>query len=232
MPPLNGRNLAEFYVATEAAKRTTLREYAKTPEEQQARIIMYNSIRRIVPEYFKDGRPEDLLVQTERFLADKSFASAEFSETWHKSNRAALANLRGLQIKGQFCEVHTQKTAITANKIRILSTADFYATYVPLSHNSKAKQVAVILNPSGVKKPQDKRKTWVAIESEVAIRAASHHGIVVEEVLYIDLPKGEISRHAGPKKTVWAEIDATCERIFRDWREIRVEMWQGEAGTA
>lgn len=232
MPPLNGRNLAEFYVAGEAAKRTTLRAYARPEDEQHARIIMYDAIRRIVPEYFKSGRSDDVLTATERFLAEKTFSNPEFAETWHKSNKTAIANLRALQIRGEFHDLRTKKTDITVGKIRVLSTADFYATYAPAATNGKTKCVAVIINPSGIKRPEDKRKTWIAIESEVALRAALNNDIRLDEVLYIDLPKGLISRHTGPKKTVWAEIDATCERIFRDWREIRLEASQGETGTA
>jgi len=232
MPPLNGRNLAEFYVASEASKRTILREYAKPPQQQQARIIMYDSIRRIVPDYFKLGRGDAVLLRTERFLAERTFANAEFSETWHKSNLTAIANLRRLQLKGEFVDVRTGKTAIAVGKLRVLSTADFYGRYCPAASNARQKMVAVIVNPSGVRKPQEKRKTWIAIESEVAIRAALNHGLNIEEVMYFDLPKNEITRHVGAKKTVWAEIDATCERIFRDWREIRMQMSQGESGTA
>jgi hypothetical protein len=45
-PLLNGRRIAEFYCATEVAKRTVLRAYAKPPEEQEARVILYDPIRK------------------------------------------------------------------------------------------------------------------------------------------------------------------------------------------
>lgn len=234
MPPLNGRNLAEFYVASEATKRSTLRAYAKPPEEQRARIVMYDSVRRIVPEYFESGRDDAILSRTERHLAEKDFANPDFAQTWLKSNRAAIANLRALRLRGEFRDVIARltKAEITVGKIRVLSTADFYATYVPAAANGKAKRVGVIVNPSGIRRPAEKRATWIAIECEVAIRAARAKGVEIDEVMYVDLPKNEIVRRTGPKKAIWAEIDATCERIFRDWREIRLEATQGETGTA
>ena len=41
-PPLNGRNLAEFYLSSETVKRTTLLAYAKPAKEQKARALMYD----------------------------------------------------------------------------------------------------------------------------------------------------------------------------------------------
>ncbi len=54
------------------------------------------------------------------------------------------------------------------------------------------------------------------------MRAAMENAVKIDEVFYIDLPRGEITRYKSPKQTIWAEIDATCERIFRDWRDIRL----------
>jgi hypothetical protein len=67
--------------------------------------------------------------------------------------------------------------------LRVNSTADFYATLVPRARNAKAKRVAVIVNPSGIKvSSAEKRKTWAAIESEIAWRCAADEGIEIEDV--------------------------------------------------
>jgi hypothetical protein len=42
--------------------------------------------------------------------------------------------------------------------------------------------------------------------------------------MYLDLGRGESQRFKQPKQRIWAEIEATCERIFRDWRDIRLEI--------
>lgn len=193
---------------------------------------MYDSVRRIVPEYFSRGRSEEVLERAERVVADKHFANEDFNETWHKSNRVALQNLRALKVPGEFQNVHVKRTFVIVGRVRVLSTVDFFASYVPKSANGRKKQVGVIVNPSGIKRSVDKRKNWIAIESEVAVRAAAEHGVEIDEVWYVDLAKNEIIKHTGPKKTVGAEIDATCERIYRDWRDLRLEASQREVGRA
>jgi hypothetical protein len=232
-PPLNGRNIAEFYTASEATKRSKLKAYARPPEEQQARIIMYDSVRRALPEYFGGGRSGAVLDRVGMMLENRQFKNAEFDETWHKSNRAALQHLRELDIGGAFEDVRSARAHVSVANLRINSTADFYATLVPTARNAKAKRVAVIINPSGIKvSSAEKRKTWAAIESEIAWRCAADESVDIEEVLYIDLPKHQIHRHKGPKVRVWDEIDATCERIVRDWREIRLDESRRREDTA
>ncbi|MBV8299022.1 MAG: hypothetical protein JO083_05720 [Candidatus Eremiobacteraeota bacterium] len=232
-PPLNGRNIAEFYVASETAKRSTLRDYAKPPELQQARIIMYDPVRRILAEYFGGGREAAVLDRTVSLVEQPRFESAAYYETWRKSNRAALEHLRDLELGGVFEDVRTVKTTIAVGALMVNSTTDFYATFIPRAPNAKRRCVAVIINPSGIKTSNlEKRKTWVDIEAEVARRAATESGIEIDEVIYVDLPRQDIYRLRGPKARVWAEIDATCERIFRDWRDIRLERRRDEPGTA
>ena len=90
----------------------------------------------------------------------------------------------------------------------------------------------MIVNPSGIKlASEEKRDVWKSIECEVAYRAALATNLELDEVVYVDLPKDVVTWHKVPKKRVWAEIDATCERIFRDWRDIRLERDE-EQGTA
>jgi hypothetical protein len=224
-PPLNGRNLAEFYLSSETAKRTALRAYARPPKEQQARILMYDPIRRIVAEYFAGGRPEAILTRCAETLDRKTFGDPTFDERYHKSNRTALAHLRALDLPGTFENVRARRASVTVAKLSVLSTADFYARYVPNAANGKSREVAVIVYPSGIKKRlPEQRKSWANIESEVAFRAAAANGIAVEEVFYVDLPRNELHRFKSPKSRLWEEIDATCERIYRDWRDIRLEI--------
>jgi hypothetical protein len=194
---------------------------------------MYDSIRRLVPEYFRKGRDQAILDRTEQFLETKHFKKPSFDETWHKSNRVALSNMRALKLSGEFQDVISQRTSIQAGKLTVLSTVDFFGTFSPTAANGKPRLVGVIVNPSGIKKASDeKRKLWMQIESEVAIRAAHASKIEIAEIMYVDLPKQIVYRHVGPKKRVWDEIDATCERILRDWHAIRLEMSSQQEGTA
>jgi hypothetical protein len=233
VPPLNGRNVAEFYTASEATKRTKLRAYAKPPAEQAARVIMYDLLRRSLPEYFGKGRDEDVLTRLGMMLGKRQFSNAEYDATWHKSNRAAVQHLRELDLQGRFEDVRTRRGHVEVRRLRVYSTVDFYATFVPISIRAKPRSVAVIINPSGIKAATaEKRKTWATIEAEIAWRAAQEYGFEIDEVMYVDLPKQEIYRHKGPKVRIWDEIDATCERIVRDWREIRLEQGGEEEETA
>jgi len=225
-PPLNGRRIAEFYNATEVAKKSVLRAYAKPPEEQEARIILYDPIRKALPDYFRSDRDSAVLDHVAEKLETREFRTREFSDTWYKSNSAALAALRDLDLRGTFEDVTTSRASIIAAKLRIISTADFYATFVP--KQGKRRRVGVIVNPSGITVRADKRGTWINIESEIACRAAAAHDLKIDEAMYIDLRKGDITRYNGPKKLMWNEIVATCERIVRDWRDIRMERGTGE----
>jgi hypothetical protein len=231
-PPLNGRNLAEFYLSTETAKRTTLRAYARPPQDQEARIIMYDPIRRIVPEYFANNREAVTLTRCAETLALKRFRTEDFTERYHKTNRSALAHLRDFDIRGMFEMVSPARASITVGKLTVISTVDFYARYVPSASNSKPRQVGVIVNPAGIRKvKEDQRKMWALIEAEVAFRAAASKGIKIEGIMYLDLGRGDLHRFKQPRQRIWAEIDATCDRIFRDWREIRLEMQTGGEET-
>lgn len=231
-PPLNGRNLAEYYVASEASKLSTLREYAKPPDEQQARILMYDPIRKCVREYFRSGRDLKVLERASNFHKQRHFANPDYEATYHKSNEAALDNLRSIKLRGEFHDVVGANAAMHSNGMRILSTADFYARYMPKAANGKERQVAVIVNPSKIAGSAEKRKALIKVESEVAFQAAVSSGMTIDEVLYLDLQRQDVYWHEGPKKTIKAEIDATCYRLVRDWREIRIEMTRGGEGTA
>ncbi|HZO93115.1 MAG TPA: hypothetical protein VFB22_05050 [Candidatus Baltobacteraceae bacterium] len=190
-------------------------------------------MRRILAEYFGGGREDAVLARTASLIEQPRFESASYYETWRKSNRAALAHLRELDLAGTFEDVRTVKAAIAVGDLTVNATTDFYATFVPRSANAKRKRAAVIINPSGIKTSSaEKRKVWVDIEAEAARRAASENGVEIDEVIYVDLPRRDVHRLRGPKARVWAEIDATCERIFRDWRDIRLERRRDEPGSA
>lgn len=231
-PSLNGRIIAEFYLSSEIVKRSTLRAYAKPPDDQKARILMYDPIRRIIPEYLAGTRDDAVLERCRLTLQNRHFDNPRFGQQFVKSNSAALAHLRDIDLAGRFENVTARRGAVTVGKLNVLSTADFYARYIP-EGRSKEKTCCVIVYPAGIKKraPVDQH-LWAAIESEVAFRAANANGIDIEEVLYIDLPRQNIHRFKSPKARLWAEIDATCERIYRDWRDIRLEMGTAEEGSA
>jgi hypothetical protein len=185
---------------------------------------MYDPIRRIVAEYFATGRAEGVLTRCAQTFERKTFGDPDFAQRYVKSNRSALAHLRDLDIPGAFRNARSKRTSVVVGKLEILSTADFFAQYMRTAANGKERDVAVIVNPSGTKKRlPEQRKLWAGIESEVAFRAAAADGISVDEVIFVDLPRKEIHRFKGPKSRLWAEIDATCERIYRDWRDIRLE---------
>jgi hypothetical protein len=229
-PPLNGRRIAEFYVASEVAKKSVLRAYAKPPEEQEARIILYDPVRKVIPEYFRSGRESAVLDRVTKQLETRQFNDRDFTDMWYKSNSSAVAALRDLDLRGTFEDIVSARPSVTAAGLRIISTADFYATFVPKL--GKTRRVGVIVNPSGVTVRNEKRTIWINIESEIALRAAASERIEVEEAMYVDLRKGDVTRYSGPKKRIWDEIHATSERIVRDWRDIRIEQHAQDEGTA
>lgn len=224
-PHLNGRNLAEFYLSSETAKRSTLRAYARPPKEQEARIIMYDPIRRIIAEYFKRNRDGGVLDRCSETLAHKRFKTEGFTERYHRTNLRALAHLCDFEIHGMFEAVEAARASIVVGKLAVVSTVDFYARYVPTASNSKLRQVGVIVNPAGIRKPrEEQRKMWALIEAEIGFRAAASKGTKIEEIMYLDLGRGGLYRFRQPRQRIWMEIDATCDRIFRDWRELRLQM--------
>ena len=169
-PPLNGRSLAEFYLSSETAKRRkALRAYARPPEEQQARILLYDPVRRAVPDYFADRRSEAVLERCTQTLERKQFDNPIFDAKYHKSNRTAIAHLRDLSLDGTFENVQSRRLSVRIGKINVLSTVDFYAHYTPTIQAAKPRDVAVVVYPSGIKKPRpEQRELWATIESEVA----------------------------------------------------------------
>jgi hypothetical protein len=221
-PLRNGRAIAEFYTASEVSKRTTLRAYAKPPDEQRARIIMYDPVRKVLPEYFHADRDPAVLDRVAAELRGRGFKTRRFTDRWYKSNSSALRALRDLNLPGEMRDILAPRASVTVGDLRVASSADFYATFVP--RLGKARRVAVIVNPSGIRKASaEVRRTWINIESEVAWRAAESAGVKTDEILYIDLPKSDVQRYKGPKRRIWDEVGATCERIVRDWRDISAE---------
>jgi hypothetical protein len=226
-PSLNGRIIAEFYLSSEVAKRSVLRAYAKPQDKQTARVYMYDMRRNTVAEYFKTGRDRAVLERVAAQLQETHFENPNYDQTWHKSNRLALKHLHEFKLNGTFQDVIAVKRhAIKLGKFEVRSTGSFYATFIPTSTHAKAKNVCVIVSPSGIKKTQENdRKLWVSIEGEVAFQAAASHGVPLNDgIMYLDLIRGELHLYQGPKSRIWAEMEATCERIFRDWRDIRLEI--------
>lgn len=228
-PPLNGRTIAEFYTASEVSKRTALRAYAKPTDEPQARIIMYDPVRKILPEYFGADRDPVILDRVAAQLGGRAFKTREFTDTWYRSNSSALRALRDLDLAGAMEDVRSSRASVMVGKLRVISSVDFYGTFIP--RLGKRRRVGVIVNPSGIRKASaEVRRTWISIEAEVALRAADASHFEIEEIMYIDLPKSDVQRYKGPKTRIWDEVGATCERIVRDWREIRIERDRFEHG--
>ncbi|MGA8533207.1 MAG: hypothetical protein WB615_03745 [Candidatus Tumulicola sp.] len=186
---------------------------------------MYDPIRRIVPEYFGSSRAGVILERCAHTLDQKQFEDPTFDEMYRKSNRSALVHLSDLVMPGAFEDLRTLRASVAIGKFVVRSTVDFYAQFVPDAANGKKRSVGVIVYPSGIRKRlPEQRRVWAKIESEVAFRAAASNGIDVEEIMYVDLPRIELYRFKGPSKRLWPEIDATCHRIYRDWRDIRLLM--------
>ena len=228
-PPLNGRRVAEFYVASEVSRRSVLREYAKPREEQEARIIIYDPVRRILPSYFQSGRDPSVLTHLEEQLRAREFKSRDFSETWYKANSSAIAALRDIDLGGTFDAVESRRASVYAGGLRIISTVDVYATFKP--KRGKRVRVGLIVNPVAPKMRPEKRDLARSIECEIAVRAAASCSIPMDRVLYVDLPKGTVTGYTGPKGRIWDEIGATCELIVRDWRDIRISMSREESSS-
>jgi hypothetical protein len=97
----------------------------------------------------------------------------------------------------------------------------------------KARHVAVIVNPSGIPRKEEAAiAKWSEIECEIAFRASKINDVKIEEVFYVDLVRERMYRYLKPSERLWADIDATCERIVREWREIRIEISPDSAAEA
>lgn len=228
LPPLNARTIAEFATSRPSKQRTTLRRYARPPQQQKAPIVMYDPVRKVLPEYFRGGRDIAVLERVVRLLDEPSAADPGFIERRRKSNRSAIAHLAHLQFDGEFSDVEAKRLVIDIQKVRVKSTADFYATLRPHNKRMKARHIALIVNPSGIlRKEEADIKKWWEIESEIAFRAAKANDTTLNEIIYVDLVRERIHRYPKPGERLWADIDATCERIVREWREIRIEYSAG-----
>jgi hypothetical protein len=230
LPPLNARTVAEFFTSGPSRQRTTLRRYARPPEQQKAPIVMYDPVRKVLPEYFRTKRDATVLQRVVRLLDAPSDADPGFIEKRRKSNRNAIAHLEQLQFDGEFADVKSRRIDIAVQKVRVKSTVDFYATFIPASRRKKPRHVGVIVNPSGIpRKDEADIKKWWEIECEIAFRAAKVEGITLNGILYVDLGHEKIHEYLKPSERLWADIDATCERIVREWKEIRIEASGGVA---
>lgn len=232
-PPLNGRNVAEFALSRPSAQRTALRRYARPPEEQRPPILMYDPIRKVLAEYYRSGRDSMVLDRVAALLDAPSAAKPAFVAQRRKSNRAAIAHLRDLNIEGSFEEIEVRRTDITVDRVRIKSTADFYAIFRPANKRMKPRRVAAIYNLSGIDKAASgDRLRWMQIEAEFVFRASSAHGIDLDEVFYIDVRREERHVFSKPSSGLWKDLEAICERIYREWLEIRLEQTSRGAAQA
>ena len=93
------------------------------------------------------------------------------------------------------------------------------------------QRVGPIVPPSGIPKSPDVRARWLNMESAVAWWAAREQGIEIDEIMDIDIPMREVVRYKGQRVRISEEIGATCERILRDWRDVRLEQDPRERGA-
>jgi hypothetical protein len=230
LPPLNARTIAEFATSRPSKQRTTLRRYARPPEQQKAPIVMYDPVRKVLAEYFGSGRDPAVLQRVVRLLDAPSHADPEFIERRRRSNRAAIAHLERIQFEGEFSDVKSWRTDIVVQNVRVKSTLDFCAMYAPRNKRMKARHVGIIVNPSGIpRKDEFDIEKWWQIESEVAFRAARTNDVALDEIFYVDLVREETHKYLKPSERLWADIDAICERILREWKEIRIQTSAGAA---
>lgn len=224
LPPLNARRVAEFFTSGPSRQRTTLRRFARPLEKQKAPIVMYDPVRKVLAEYFRDRRDQAVLERVVKLLDAPSEADPGFIAKRRKSNRSAIAHLEQMQFDGEFNEVESRRTDIVIQKVRVKSTADFYAKFVPKNKRMNIRHVGVIVNLSGIpRKEGPDIKKWWEIECEIAFRAAKASGIRLDEIFYIDLVREQMHKYLMSSERLWADIDATCERIVREWKEIRLE---------
>lgn len=221
---LNARAVAAYMTVGESAQRTTLRQYAKPKQQQKAAIVMYDPIRRNLREYFAGGRDEKVLSRV-RELVEKHPLENKFDDAYRKSNRRALVNLKNLEVRGEFTEIERYVSSTTVGGLHVRSSIDFLAMFSPSTAKGKNRSVAVIVNPSGIHRGKpDARKRFARIECEFALRMLKMDEAKVEECWYIDLPKESISeRYAHTSNSLWANIDAACERIVEDFKRYRLE---------
>lgn len=229
-PPLNARRIAEFATSRPSTQRSTLRRYSRPPEQQKAPIVLYDPVRKVLPEYFRAGRDAAVLRRVVSLLEAPSDADPTFVENRRKSNRSAIAHLEQMEFDGAFLDVASKRLDIMIQNVRVKSTVDFYATFRPKNKRMKARKVGVIVNPSGIpRKEEADVALWWHIECEVAFRTAKAAGIKLDEIIYVDLAHEKKYNYPKPAERLWADIDATCERILREWKEIRLESAGGAA---
>jgi len=226
---LNARAVASYMTVGESAQRTTLRQYAKPKEQQKAAIVMYDPIRKNLREYFAGGRDEKTIARV-RELIDKHPVENKFDESYRKSNNRALINLEKFDLRGTFTDVDRYASSTIAGGLHIKSSVDFIATYAPTSPRGKSRRVAVIVNPSGVRRGNPAmRKRFARVECELALRMIKADNLNVDEIWYIDLPKESITeRYGRTSSLLWANIDAACERIVEDFKRYRLQSERGE----
>ncbi len=84
LPPLNARSVAEFATSRPSKQRTTLRRYARPPEQQKAPIVMYDPVRKVLPEFFRARRDLAVLQRVVALLDTPSNADPGF---WERHRR-------------------------------------------------------------------------------------------------------------------------------------------------
>jgi hypothetical protein len=229
-PRLNARMVAEFFTSSPRQQRSMLRRYARPPEQQKAAIVMYDPVRKVLPDYFRAKRDATVLLPVEQRLDEPSKADPGFIEKRRKANRNAITHLKQMQFNGEFINVKRCRLDIVVQNVRVKSTVDFSATFVPANRLKKERCVGVIVNLSGIaRKAEADVKKWWEIECEIAFRAANANAIGLDEVFYVDLSREKIHVYRKPRNLLWADIDAICERILREFREIRIETSSGLA---
>jgi len=207
----------------ESAQRTTLRHYAKPKIEQTAAIVMYDPVRKILREYFSGGRDVAVLSRV-RDVLKRQPIETKFDAASTRSNLRALANLENLQLRGDLADIERYSSSTVVAGLEVRATVDFLANFRPAAIRTRRRRVAVIVNPSGVRRGKPEARTRFArIECEFALRMLGADRADVDECWYIDLPKeAVVERYARVSSRLWADIDAACERMVEDFKRYRL----------
>jgi hypothetical protein len=221
---LNARAVAKYMTVGESAQRTTIRQYAQPKKFQMAAVLMYDTIRKSVREYFKSGRDPNVLDRL-RAVIEQEPAKNKQAQDRERANLRALRNLQDLNLGGTLVDVDRYRGAILVSGLPVKATIDFTATFRPANLRSRERRVAVILNPSGIQRGNPASyKRFGRIECEFALRMLKSDKVTADECWYVDLPRQAIVEKYGRcSDRLWTDIDAACERVVEDFKRYRLQ---------
>src|ERR1700687_5198459 len=121
---LSARAVAEYLSARDGARDGVLAKYARPDDEQVAKKIMHNPVRKGVRGVLTDGINETELLRLDGKIREHR-AETEQDKTWIASCFRALENLRALQIDGLFTATQARRLDLVVEGVRVRSSVDF-----------------------------------------------------------------------------------------------------------